>query len=441
LAVASLLLMATVLVPSASMGKTSPRRPLLTVVVSGHGKVTSTPKGLACRSKCRRRFPARKTVRLVAKASPQWSFWKWSGSCAKRKGAVCTVRMSTARSVRAVFRLTIAVKPTPHCGRTLSLDAQKVLAYLGRLTNGSEPGVIVGQDCPHGAEICDDDAYRRTIEDLYAVSGKWVGLLHVDYEYIREYTPLELSLANQRLIAHWRAGGLVAVSWGPANPWGTDPQHAYKDILVKYPLMDLGALLPGGGMRARWVRSLDRIAGALKELRDAGVVVLWRPMQEMNGVGYWWAKNRLEDKHEGYVRLWRDMFDYFTCVKGLDNLLWVFSPGGTQAWSSFPYPGDAYVDVVAGTSYGDDLPIDGYDDYLAYGKPAGIAEYGPGAGANGLFDDRLYIERLQRDYPRMAYWATWSSFADVKLALVDNLFASELMNDPGVITRDEIAWR
>ncbi|MHB8060078.1 MAG: glycoside hydrolase family 26 protein, partial [Gaiellaceae bacterium] len=243
-----------------------------------------------------------------------------------------------------------------------------------------------------------------------------------------------------------RAGGLVSITWDPANPWGPDPQNAWRDIEHHYPGADLHALLPGGTKRGQWLASLNRIAGALAELRDAGVVVLWRPMQEMNGTLYWWAKTKTSDKHEAYVALWRDMFDYFTSVKGLNNLLWTFAPVANQAWSSFPYPGGAYVDTVAPTGYSNDLAISSYHDALAYGKPIGMSEYGPYAwgadmGANGSFDNRKYIERLSRDYPRIGFFVAMCSWEGVKMSLADNLFAKELMNDPRVITRDKIAWR
>ncbi len=337
----------------------------------------------------------------------------------------------------------------PMCSRNLSPDARKVLSYLDRLTDDTEfNGVISGQQCPHAAGICDDGSYQRAIGKLHDVSGKWVGILDLDYEYVREYSPAELSAANKRLIAHWEAGGLVAVTWSHSNPWGTEPWQAWKDMNTQYPGTDLRALLPGGGLRERWVASYDRIATALAELRDAGVVVLWRPMQEMNGQVFWWGKKvgHLEDPHADYVALWRDMYRYLACEKQLNNLLWVFSPVGVQSWSSFPYPGDAYVDIVAGTAANNEDNIAAYSDYLAYGKPVGVAEYGPNylgenPEANGSFDNRLYILHLRRDYPRIAYWVTPSSWTGVQMALVDNLFASELLNDPGVINRDEIAWR
>jgi mannan endo-1,4-beta-mannosidase len=339
--------------------------------------------------------------------------------------------------------------------RTLSADAAKVLAYLDRLTDDTEyGGVVSGQICGNVGGICNDDAYATDIEALHTSSGKWPGILMVDWEFVTEYPSAALSAGNTRLIAHWQAGGLVLIGWSPANPWGSQPLAAWREIDTRYPDTDLRELLPGGAKRERWLASLDRIAGGLSELRDAGVVVLWRPMQEMNNEVYWWAKadDHLDDPHEAYGEVWRDMFDYFTYEKGLDNLLWAFAPTGTQAWSSFPYPGDAYVDVVAPTAYANDLAIIGYDDYLAYGKPLGMSEYAPNwlgdsPGANGSFDDRLYIERLRGDYPRVAFWCTFASWTDssaglsVKMSLADNLHARELMNDPDVITRDEINWR
>jgi mannan endo-1,4-beta-mannosidase len=449
LATISLLFALAAFIPSASSGKTSPRRPLLKVSLSGSGKVTSKPKGIACRSKCSRRFAARTIVRLTAKPAKEWTLWKWSGPCAKRKGATCTVRMSAARSVKAVFRLTIAVKAPPHWERSLSGDAQKLLAYLGRLSNDTEPGVIAGQACRNWWLICDDTRFRESVGALHDQSGKWPGIIDVSYDGTRLYAPDELSSANQRLVIPYsRAGGLVSISWGPVNPWGSDPQNAWIEIATKYPGADLRDLLPGGAKRLYWLHQLDRIATTLAELRDAGVVVLWRPMQEMNGDWFWWAR----EKHEVYAALWRDMFDYFTCVKGLDNLLWVFAPGGDPSFypSIYPYsdayPGADYVDIVAPTLYRNDLAFVGYDDALEYGKPIALSEYGPSAlagdlGANGSFDDRLYIERLSGNYPRVAYFIAWNSWEGVKMSLADNLYAGELMNDPRVITRNEIAWR
>jgi mannan endo-1,4-beta-mannosidase len=350
--------------------------------------------------------------------------------------------------VEAVFRRTIELKPTPHRTRTPSAGARKVFAYLARLSNGAEPGVVIGQACRNMWLICDDARFQESVVALHDQSGKWPGIIDVSYDGTRVYPAGELSRANQeRIIPYARAGGLVSVSWGPINPWGSDPQNGWADIATKFPGADLRALLPGGAKRLYWLGQLDRVATALAELRDAGVVVLWRPMQEMNCDYFWWAR----EEHTVYAKLWRDMFDYFTSVKGLNNLLWVFAPGDDPMLSSsYPYadnyPGAEYVDIIAPTSYRNDLVFGGYHDALKYGKPIALSEYGPSAvasdlGADGSFDDRLYIKRLAGAYPRIAYFISWNSWEGVKMSLADNLYANELMNDPRVITRDEIAWR
>jgi hypothetical protein len=59
-------------------------------------------------------------------------------------------------------------------------------------------------------------------------------------------------------------------------------------------------------------------------------------------------------------------------------------------------------------------------------------------GADGSFDSRLYIACLATDCPRVAYFSVWNSWPWVKMVLPGNLYASELMNDPRVITRDRL---
>jgi mannan endo-1,4-beta-mannosidase len=114
------------------------------------------------------------------------------------------------------------------------------------------------------------------------------------------------------------------------------------------------------------------------------------------------------------------------------------------AWS---YPGSEYVDVVAGTSYNDDLLIPNYQDYLQLPEVIGEAEYDEGLlGAHdraGDLDTTLYATRLRADYPAVAYWISWHDFpwSDTEtahLALISNLRATDLLNDPHVINADAI---
>jgi mannan endo-1,4-beta-mannosidase len=148
------------------------------------------------------------------------------------------------------------------------------------------------------------------------------------------------------------------------------------------------------------------------------------------------------------------MHDYFTNVKHLDNLLWVYSPNaslgqknGSSNWNrtvDWAYPGAEYVDVVAGTAYNDKLDIDDYPTYVKLNKPLGMAEYGPKTdgklAAEGSLDTRLFIGRIEKDYPRIAYWVAWHQYDRQHWSIIGNRNAKELMTDGAVITRDDFKW-
>jgi Divergent InlB B-repeat domain len=74
----------------------------LAVRVSGSGRVTSAPAGIACPPRCSARFAAERPVRLRAAPRRGSRFTGWSGDCRGR--AACTVRLDGDRSVHAGFR-------------------------------------------------------------------------------------------------------------------------------------------------------------------------------------------------------------------------------------------------------------------------------------------------------------------------------------------------
>ena len=74
----------------------------LTVGVGGKGRVSSSPSGLTCPTKCSASFRASSNIRLRATASPGFAFVGWSGSC--RGKSACVVKLDGNRTVRAIFR-------------------------------------------------------------------------------------------------------------------------------------------------------------------------------------------------------------------------------------------------------------------------------------------------------------------------------------------------
>jgi mannan endo-1,4-beta-mannosidase len=387
--------------------------------------------------------------------------------------AVCVAFATVGVAAAAGTTPSVCAQPPQTANRHATARAVAVHRYLLFLTCGRGPvdGVVSGQNVGHGAQAADTSGllgYPRLVDQLAEQTGHHVGVVGVDYEHDFIFTPAQLSVANQVLVGHARRGGLVTVNWSPQSPWlndesdipgnpgvwtNTRTDNGQLDGVHLTDLFD-----PATAAGRVWQRKLTRIADALTELRDAGVVVLWRPMQEMNGFWFWWGTTLQPDDASIYIRLWRGMFQYFTQVRHLNNLLWVYSPSAfppdpadqvasnirDAQWS---YPGSDYVDVVAGTSYNDDLLIPNYQDYLRLPEVIGEAEYDEGLlGAhdrNGDLDTTLYASRLRADYPAVAYWVSWHDFPwsateTAHLALVSNLRATDLLNDPYVINADAL---
>jgi hypothetical protein len=191
---------------------------------------------------------------------------------------------------------------------------------------------------------------------------------------------------------------------------------------------------------------LDKIAAGLAELRDAGVVVLWRPFHEMTfNRTFWWDIGAHPGNPEPFKDMWRHMFDYFTYEKGLNNLLWVYSAGNNESENPVLetlYPGDEYVDIVGIDIYNDTVYIGGsaYQKLLGLDKPFALTEFGPGV-RDGSFDNVRLINTIKQRYPQTSYFLLWHSWTDNEIAIVDNQNAIALLNDPWVITRDEVQWR
>ncbi len=102
---------------------------------------------------------------------------------------------------------------------------QSVMMYLAALSNDTTPGVLAGQNTGHGDQILNltgTVGYAPLIDELELQTGEAPAVVGLDYEYDQIFTPTQLSNANQKLIEHWQAGGLVTINWSPNNPWWND---------------------------------------------------------------------------------------------------------------------------------------------------------------------------------------------------------------------------
>jgi mannan endo-1,4-beta-mannosidase len=332
-----------------------------------------------------------------------------------------------------------------------SEDAHKILKWFTQLPEREENRFVLGQDIwaydmpnhPLGGSL--DIGYKRFVESIHEKTGKWLPMIHVSYgdPVVRHPVhPGDLKEVNRHAIAWWKAGGLVHIHINPANPW---VGKSHTELAHRERIGEL--LVPGSESNKRWLEKLDAYAALLTELRDAGVVVLWRPLHEMNFNKCYWYDWGATRSGEVYKDLWRHMFYYFTYEKKLDNLVWVWSAAGTASWGGpdpmSMYPGDDYVDMVGYSQYGSEVKIWPRDleQFRAIDKPFGFSEFGPAGKEDPPFDNMELMRAVHEKYPRTTMATYWHSWTGVKTAIADCRNVEQLMNDPWVIDRDELDWR
>lgn len=346
-------------------------------------------------------------------------------------------------------------------------EARRVFKMLAGLTCSdiSFDGYVMGQNAGFGNQIAtetSDRSYTRLISGVDSSTTHTPGLVAIDYEHDEIFTLEQLKQANEKLKAHWKEGGLVSISWTPRNPWDS------STLLYTNEEVNLESLLDDSTTAyEEWRERLDVIADALTDLKDAGVPVLWRPLPEMNRDTYWWGSRASHISNDAadasrYKNLWEDMYAYFK-EKGLHNLLWVYSPGESHSGSAgaagksatWAYPGDKFVDVVAGIARNDMLTIKDYQALVDLHRPFGMAEYSPTpAEVGGLssakpktFDARTYADRLHGSYQAAGFWVSWHSYTvqleddkEVRshMALVDSDRLQHLVDHSNVLSLERI---
>lgn len=148
--------------------------------------------------------------------------------------------------------------------------------------------------------------------------------------------------------------------------------------------------------RAAFYHDMDVISVELNRLARENIPVLWRPFHEAEGDWFWWGANGPEVACE----LYKLMYDYYTNVKKLNNLIWVWNCPLKEG-----YPGDEYVDVISMDIYLPEYkPTDYADEYrrlienTTRNKVAALAEV-------GYIPD---IDILKSSHIPWAYYMTWS---------------------------------
>ncbi|MCR5775767.1 MAG: glycoside hydrolase family 26 protein [Lachnospiraceae bacterium] len=170
-----------------------------------------------------------------------------------------------------------------------------------------------------------------------------------------------------------------------------------KSFYIKNTEFDASKILEEGTPeRKAFYHDMDIMAGLLKPFCDKDIPVLWRPFHESDGDWFWWGAKGPEVAKDLYIL----MYEYYTGVHHLDNLLWVWNCRLKEG-----YPGDEYVDVISVDIY---LPeYEGTDYHKEYeelinnttkNKVAALAEV-------GYLPDPVMLEKSHVPW---AYFMLWS---------------------------------
>jgi len=159
--------------------------------------------------------------------------------------------------------------------------------------------------------------------------------------------------ARYKIKLFYEMGGFNTMEWHAENPYGGDyywknSHDKTKDIVA--------SILPGGEKHQVFLTQLDNIASFFNSLIDDDgkkIPIIFRPWHEHTGAWFWWGKGKCSE--ENYISLWRFTVSYLSDEKGVDNLLYAYSPAKNDSREEYlyGYPGDEFIDILGLDNYYD----------------------------------------------------------------------------------------
>jgi len=174
---------------------------------------------------------------------------------------------------------------------------------------------------------------------VYNNTGKWPALTCFDF--------IDHTNPNQNWIKYdapfslgqdwWNNKGIVGLIWHWRDP--LTKSGAFYTADTKFDVRKVNDA--NSDEYKAMIADIDVIAGYLKQFKDAGIPVIWRPLHEAAGTWFWWGARG----PDACKTLWKIMFNRLVTVHGLNNLIWVWT-SNTSGTALDWYPGDEYVDII-----------------------------------------------------------------------------------------------
>lgn len=302
-------------------------------------------------------------------------------------------------------------------------EARAVLEYLESIRG---KGIITGQ---HTLTMEQEELWH-----LEKVTGKLPALCgfellaystNINYPSCGEAALKEVNENKgtlQRAYEWAERGGLLTFTWHWYSPIGGRD----KSFFTENTDFDASKILEENTPeREAFFHDMDVMAELLQGFKDKKIPILWRPFHESEGQWFWWAAKGMEVARQ----LYRLMFQYYTEVKHLDNLIWVWNNPRPEG-----YVGDEFCDIVTADYYPPEHTHSGMKEQyeklteVTTGKPFAIGEIGTIPDA----------EQMQKEGVDWLWFMIWSG----EFVLSEKFSANEVFraqyNHDYAITLDKL---
>lgn len=188
------------------------------------------------------------------------------------------------------------------------------------------------------------DAGRSDVKsvagDYPAVFGWELG--HIELERTNSLDSINFDTMRTRIKEVYKRGGVNTISWHVNNPLGGTAWDCQTTEAVK-------SVLPGGAKNAlfrNWMDHLAAFLGSLKDDKGTAIPVMLRLYHEHTGGWFWWGAKQCTPAE--YKSLWQYTVNYLINVRGLHNLLFIYSPASVSDAAQYleRYPGDKWADIL-----------------------------------------------------------------------------------------------
>ncbi len=217
--------------------------------------------------------------------------------------------------------------------------------------------------------------------------------------------------------------GLITFTWHWFSPLGGRSKAFFTD---NTDFDAAKAVIDGTAENIALISDMDMMAGLLRPFCDKHIPILWRPFHEGDGNWFWWGAKGAEP----LKKLWKIMYDRFTNIHKLNNLIWVWNAPTPEC-----YPGDDTVDIISRDMYPPEhehtSQSEMYYDLMKITKQSKITiigETGTLPSAKAIAEERV----------GWVSYMTWSQVFCLTEKFNTNDALKEMYSSPYSVTKDKL---